>query len=104
MATVRIKRFKVWTVAKWVTIWASFIGFFLGLIYAAVMLKYGDVTRSVAVTYVISTPLLNALSGLVGSVVLGSLYNFMNDRIGAVTLEVEIDDVPNSIPQMSREE
>ncbi|SRR6266404_37062 len=93
MSTMVIKRVKVLSIAKWVSLPLAVMGVFAAIIYDATLIQSVDSSRSLAVFYLISLPVEYAFVGFIGAAIAGWIYNSVAKRGGGIVLEFDLTTV-----------
>ena len=90
MTTMVLRRVKVLSIAKWVSLPLAVMGVFAGIIYDISLLHSGDGSLSLAIFYFVSLPIEYAFVGFVGTAIAGLIYNSVAKRNGGIVLQFEM--------------
>ena len=98
MSTIVIRRVKVLSVAKWVSLPLAIMGVFAAIIYDISLIRSGEGGRSLAIFYFLSLPIEYAFVGFIGTTITGLIYNSVAKTRGGIVLEFEVTAVDSEPP------
>jgi len=88
MAEMVLRRVGMMSAAKWMTLAFFVLGIFAGIVYTASFVVYGQISGIVIIWYLLLTPILYAVVGLIASLIICVLYNQLNRALGGIVLEL----------------
>lgn len=100
--TVTLRRIRVASLVRWQTFGFFILGMFAGIVYTTSFAVYGRIRGVVLLWYVVLTPFLYAVVGLLSSLVVGLIYNSVAERLGGLEFEVVTTELPLPPPPPDR--
>ena len=95
---LRIRRINVASLAKWVTFSFLVLGVFAGIIYTTSFALRQQISPIVMLWYFVLTPFLYAVVGLISSIIIGTIYNRVADKMGGIVVAANIGMENYSVP------
>lgn len=88
MSKVMIQRINIVSFTKWLTFVFFVLGIFAGIIYTTSFAISGQISGIVIIWYLLLTPILYTLVGIITSLIICITYNSLNTVLGGIVIEV----------------
>lgn len=98
MAEMVLRRVGVKSAASWMTAAFFVLGIFAGIVYTASFAASGQISGIVILWYLLLTPILYAVVGLIAALIICVLYNQLNRTFGGIVLELADSRISFELP------